>query len=408
MEQGFLNLLCRADPTLFLISFIVTLYTYNLTRLLAPLLFIFMFLFFSKEKAAVAKKEYMLSGFIASVLLSPFFLSLLQGGGIQSASGTLITSSSVIHAQLLELRSYLIDLPVFMSKGFFNMPMLTLWQYIINVFSYLSVPFFFIAGSSHGNHGIGNVGQFYVVESIFIVLGIYTIIRNKIRFGYVLFYWILAVILVASLTREAPHATRSFFMVLPLNILSAYGLLIMYKWIRSERKTAFKRILFASIGFIFVYNIFYYFISYYNRFPLFYAKAWRSEDKALSNYIAQNQNKYEKIIFDEKAGFIYTSFLFFTQYSPSDFQNTVVYAPDDSEGFSKVASFGKFSFRPLDWEKEAIVPQTLYITTQQNTPRKAPIIKEIYYPQRPVVISVKQEILQYPIAESAYVLIALP
>jgi hypothetical protein len=113
------------------------------------------------------------------LLLIPFFSTFFNPEGVASASGTLIFSSASIQAKLLEVRSYLIELPALFTMVFFNRFALTLWEYIQHMLSYISVEFFFISGSSHGNHGIGSVGQFYIFEFLTILIGMISVFKNK-------------------------------------------------------------------------------------------------------------------------------------------------------------------------------------------------------------------------------------
>lgn len=383
------------------VCFILALYSYNLTRLLAPFLFIICVYFFRKNNKQLKQKESVLVYLLGFLLLTPFFKTLFGGGGLGSASGTLIFSSAAITAPLLELRSYLAGIPQFFVKIFFNTTLLTLWQYVQNIASYVSVNFLFLTGSTHGNHGIGNVGQLYLFELPLVVIGIFESLQKTNRKSFFL-VWAAGVILVASLTREAPHATRSFFLLVPLELFSAIGLLKILDVIKHFKKSFTRRLLFISLGVLVVFNLVYYFTSYYVRFPVLYAKSWRLEDKELSLFIQQNQNKYDTIVFDESAGFIYSSFLFYTAYPPSEFQKTVKRAPDDSEGFSKVLSFGKYEFRQIDPAKDYKKKRTLFITSENKRPRDIPISRAFYYPVRPVVLSVGQTIVQYPVQDIAY------
>lgn len=387
------------------LCFIINLYTYNLTRFLSPILY-FLILILNREKFKTAKKgELILTIIISALLLIPFLTTFFGAGGLTSTKGTSIFSSAAVQAPIIGFRSYLIDLPTIFTKTFFNTLVLTVWQYLGNITSYFSVPFFFVSGSSHGNHGIGNIGQFYLFEFPLILFGLIKIIQERIKWAKLLLLWALLVILIASLTREAPHATRSFFLLAPLEIFSGLGLLAVWSWILAIKNIRYQKFMLLVIGVFVFYNIVYYFVSYYVRFPIYYAKAWRSADKPLSLYLKENQNKYDKIIFDKEAGFIYTSLLFYLQYPTAEFQKSVIRAPDDSEGFSEVLSFGKYELRNIDWSKDYNSKKTLLIIPESKKPTDTPSLKIFSYPKRPIVISLKQEILQYPIEEVAYVLV---
>ena len=387
------------------LCFIAGMYSYNLTRLLAPLLFALVIFANKKNLKDNPKREIILTLVIGAILFVPFFMTLLKSGGASSAAGTLIFSSAVVQAPLLEMRSYMIGLPFGTAALFFNKYLLTIWQYLLNISSYLSVEFFFIKGSVHGNHGIGNVGLFYLFELPLIIYGFVHMIRKKIPGTYLLTSWGILTVLVAGLTREAPHATRSFFLLLPLTVFSAAGAMYAYKVISNLRNRRIKYALLGISMLLVSYNLIYYFTSYYVRFPLIYAKSWRMHDKELSLYLSENDKNYEKIIIDKDADFIYTSLLFYSKYPPGEFQKSVHRLADDSEGFSKVVSFGKYEFREINWDKDIKRPKTLLITNPGEKPKNMPAIREIYFPERPVVLAADQRMYQLPVKEKAYVLV---
>lgn len=378
--------------------FLVAFYSYNLTRLLAPLLFFSLLFFHRKQMAAVSKREVFMTCAISAILLVPFLVTITAGGGAASAAGTLITTSAAVQAPLVEFRSYMIQLPQVTAKLFFNSWILTFWQYVTNIASYFSVPFFFLTGPAHGNHGIGTSGLFYLIELPFLLLGIVAILREKAFWVRHLVLWAGATIAVAALTREAPHATRSFFLVVPMITVIARGLI-------TNRKNA----LTLAVCIFFLWNIAYYYSSYFIRFPVAYAKSWRSADKDLSLYIKNEEKKYDRIIFDTHAGFIYSSLLFYTGYAPGNFQATARWAPDDNEGFSRLISFGKYEFRKVDWAADyGAGKNTLIVTSPDRKPETVSPVMTFSYPKRPVVIALTQQIIQYPVDEIAYVAVASP
>lgn len=385
------------------VCFIISLYSYNLTRLLAPLLYFLFLGFYFKDLKNVNRKEIGATVLVSILLLMPFVSTFFAKEGVSSASGTLINSSAAVQSPLLEYRSYMMVFPSLVNKIFFNTYSLTFFQYIKNIINYFSVSFFFVSGSAHGNHGIGDIGQFYFLEFSFILLGLFKLFSQKIKWGVLLLLWASFTVLVAALTRESPQATRSFFLIVPLVIFSGFGLLYFINWIKTLRSRKYFIPLVFVISVFSFYNLFYYFSSYYVKFPISYAKSWRLKDKELSLFIKENGKKYNKIIFDKNAGFMYSSLLFYLPYPPEDFQNTSIREADDSEGFSKVISFGKYVFKDIDWINDIKMEKVLIITTPDKKPNDVPPLKAFYYPRRPVVFAVGQEIMQYPIEEIAFV-----
>jgi 4-amino-4-deoxy-L-arabinose transferase-like glycosyltransferase len=381
------------------VIFILNMYTYNLTRVLSPILYgVFLFVLRRKLKA-VPYIAFPFTVVISAVFLLPFLLTLFSAGGMRSASGTLIWSSAAVQAPLLELRSFYFYLPQFFTKLFFNQPLLTLWTYLINVASYLSVPFFFLSGSTHGNHGIGNVGQFYLVELPFFIAGVIFALRQRLPGTRLMLFLGVGTILVAALTRESPHATRSFFLIPSIIYFIAVGICFFFSVLEKRKHKIF---LGGMVVVLFSYNIVYYLTSYYVRFPVLYAPQWRSVEKEIALYLKEVDGKYDHIVIDRDAGPIYTSILFYTQYPPDDFQKTARFDPDDSEGFSKIKEFGKYSFRKINWEEEKS-NKTLYVTSYARKPQGFATVNIFFYPTRPVGIAIGQTIANYSVKEAAYV-----
>jgi len=384
--------------------FALSAYTYNISRLFIPFFLFTMFCVFRKEIHTFSPKIRIAWGVAGIVCFLPLLLGLAAHGGFSSTSGTFIFSSAAVQAPLLEFRSYLVSLPSIFVKSFFNSYMLTIWHYITNIVSYASVQFFFITGSPHGNHGIGNTGQWYVWEFITVIAGLFTLFRHRTdKAGLTLLAWIFITITVASLTRETPQATRSFFLIVPVTVCSGIGVITIIQMLEQ-----FKNIskLFFGFGLIFIiYNFIFYLTTYYIQFPVSYAKAWSSEDKSLSEYMHKHDTEYDSILVDKDAGFSYTSLLFYTKYDPLDFQKAA-WSGDDSEGFSYPIRFGKYEYKTIDWENDTKRPNALIITKSDTIPKTITPLVSFSYPTRPVVIAVGQKILQYPVSENAYTLVA--
>ncbi|MFC1646647.1 hypothetical protein ACFL1A_00030 [Patescibacteria group bacterium] len=335
------------------------------------------------------------------ICLIPFMYSISSQSGFSSTTGTLLFTSNAVKAPLEEFRSYITNFSPLLAKTFFNMPLALSWQYLKNIISYINIDFLFLTGSAHGNHGIQTAGQFYMFELFTILIGLCLIIRTYKKPSWIIIGWIFITILVASLTRESPHATRSLFMSSPLILLSSAGTLYTFYLIQKQQK--FIRLILSTIvTFVISYSLIIYFSSYYLRFPIYYASAWKSADYELSKFLQNQETKYDKIIIDNNSGFIYTSFLFYTAYPPEIFQSTQKRAPDDNEGFSEILSFGNLEIRTPDPDIDSSGTKNLIVSASEiNHPNLNNVIT-IYYPKKPVVLSIKEQLVRYPVEEAAY------
>jgi len=388
------------------LCFILSLYSYNLTRLLSPLLFLLIMFWYRKNWRNISRSEIVGTSIISIVLLIPFVATFFSDAGFSSAKGTLISSSAQVQASLLELRANVSSLPLVYVKLFFNSYILTFVEYLKHVISYLSVDFLFLKGDLHGNHHIPFMGQLFIFELPFLILGIVSVFKKKHSWGYFLLAWGIITILVASLTREAPQATRSYFLLLPLIVMSALGLYTSYIWFVKQ-----KQIVRWSIGIFFsvilLINLIYFFTIFYNVFPNVYASSWREQDKALSLFLQSFKEEYD-IVIDTNSGYIYTSYLFFTKHSPLDFQKTSVRKRDDSEGFSIVTSFGNITFRDIHWPSDKEQKNLIFVSKLEEKPVDSIELKRFDYPSKTVYFSVGQEIRFLPVTETAYVVFKAP
>jgi len=386
-----------------IISFALAGYTYNIARLLGPLSIIFLCIISHKTLRQWRPRSWILILLSGAISFGPMIIGMIGKGGLTSTSGTMIWSSAYIQAPLLEWRSYFSLWPITITKLLFNKTLLTLIQFFQNLINFFSPSFFFTTGPAHGNHGIGTIGEWYMVEAITILLGVVYGIKKKIH--PIIWFWICATIVIVSLTRESPHATRAFFIVIPLTILSAIGVLSLLKYISSWKLMYLRRITYLVLLLVCSYQLFSYFASYYVRFPILYAKPWRLADKEVSLYIKDHESQYDRIIFDEKSGFMYSSLVYYLSFSPFEFQRDALWNPNDSEGFSFPKKFGKYEFRAVNWGTDLNYPRTLIVTTHSQKPLDVPPLKRFNYPERPVVFAVGQQIMQYPISDISYVLV---
>lgn len=382
--------------------FVFALYTYNIARVFAPILFVFLFIQYRKKE--ITKKIPWGIIIFVTILLVPFVLGAIQKGGVSSTSGTLIHSSAQVQSQLIEFRSYFVQYPLF-SKLFFNSILLNLWQYGNNAVSYVSGQFFFVDGGSHGNSSIGTSGYWYQWEFPLIILGMLSLLALKGRKASLVFFWILGVIAIASYTREAPQSTRSFLIVVPVTILSSLG---FYQLIQLVKKVKNKTLAYGFLGLFIAISMYYvvlYISSYFVRFPVYSAPHWRTGDRDVVSLLEKEKDTIQHIILDKDAGLIYTSILVHSQYPPEKFQREAVWSEPDSEGFVRPMKFGNYEIREIDWKQDVCKSTTIVITKPDRLPSHVSAYHTISYPERPVVLNVGQEIFAYPTKDVAYVLV---
>lgn len=382
-------------------SFTLSIYCYNVARIVSLLILCGLVVINFKKISEIPK--YILAVFALLIIgsLTPFFFTLFYHSGLSNQIGDFIIGV-VQQSKNLEIRSYFFSFPALFTKLFFNNWLLISLQYLRNVFGFFSFDFFFINGAPNPIDGVGNFGMFYFLELPFIFIGLILGIKKRVAYLLPFYFWLIIVILASSLTLEVPQATRSYMAIIPMIIFSAYGCLAIVDYLRLQKKI----ITYPLVGIysvLFVYLIFYFLSIYFVYFPIRYAKYWRAEDKNIVAFIQSRKMQYQKIIFDKKVDFAYTSLLFYLKYSPADYQKNAIYQKDGL--LNSLRQVNEFEFKDVDWHKDYDTGEkTLFIVDPSNTDGKG-ILKTFYLPERPVVNVPNGTIVTYPYAEPIYSLV---
>jgi 4-amino-4-deoxy-L-arabinose transferase-like glycosyltransferase len=384
-----------------LIFFIASLYSYNVARLASPLI-LCMLIVINRRRFFRLSRSFLVSFAVAFIIcILPFILTLGSQSGLTNQQGSVFITGFNEKAQFLEFRSYFINLPSIISILFLNKFILIVFTYLKNVLSFFSVNFFFINGANNPIDGIMNFGMFYFIELPFILTGVYLGIKRKVKFLSIFYAWMVIVILLNALTIEVPNATRSYMVIVPMVVFSAYGCLAIIEYLRSLSKRIQIPIFTACLA-IFLYSFAYFIGSYFVKFPVEFAKSWRAEDKALVTFLMENQNKYNLIIFDKKADFIYTALLFYLKYPPAEYQKDASYQKNGL--LNILAKVGKFEFKDVDWTKrsETKGPTLIIADPSVIQNNNYMLLTKFYFPTKPVVNVANGEIIAYPFTKPAY------
>lgn len=384
-----------------LIFFALSVYTYNIARLFTPVFLIFLFIFTKNRLQNLNKiHKYTIPVFILT-LLAPFAWGALNHGGADSTLSTMIFTSAKVQAPLLEFRSYFSQLPLWLTRFFMNNPALKLRYYAANLIATFNLNYFFVNGGNNPNNAVGSTGQWYMFELPLVVLGGAFLFSSYKKIFWLLTVWITLVILISAMTYDPPQATRMFFLAIPVTVLSAFGFIKLTEIIANLKPWS-RFMMLTGGGLIMTYSFFWYFTAYYFCFPINSSRHWRLTDRELTRYLMDIQSDYRQVIFDTNTSFKYTSLLYYLKYPPADFQHEAVWAAADSEGFTYPVSFGKYLFKPIDFQKDWSETDSLLVTDETHHPITRQPLQVIYYPERPVVNNIGQIIQAYPYREPAY------
>lgn len=150
-----------------------------------------------------------------------------------------------------------------------------------------SFDFLFLSGDGNPRHNMATMGEFYLIELIFVILGIFILVKSDKRTFKFLLGWLLIAPLATTLLLEV-HALRSLFMLPPLLIFSAVG----FKWVWNQPdrliRYIFIVILVIQVG-VFLNRLVFY-------SPNKFGSFWSYPAKQASLFINENKSKYDYVI----------------------------------------------------------------------------------------------------------------
>ena len=197
-----------------------------------------------------------------------------------------------------------------------------------NYLKNFSPEYLFISGDANPRSQIPNRSQLYIIDAIFLVLGIIYIVKSKNPKFYYLLGLLLLAPIPAAITKENPHALRAILMSPILSVLSAFGVYYL---------TKSKKILLIMVIGIYIFLFGSYFAKFIGNYNDLTISAWQYEYKEIF------EKQKEGCVSDEFAQ-PYIFALFYNKVNPNDFIKTRELNPVNDWGFSTVKSFGNYTF----------------------------------------------------------------
>ncbi len=337
---GVIFLLHKMNGKFFLLSvlsFILSVYSYNSFRIISPLTIFILLIFKFHEIKSILKKDYIYVG-LSVVLLFLSFLQILRLYKYDSG----ISRLSVVSA------------PV---SSYFN-----------NYLSHFNPDFLFFHGDKNLRSQQPDFGQLLLEDLVFLPLGLLFLIKRKSKYSFLPLVLLLLAPIPAALTRESPHALRSISVVPFMAIISAAGVFNLFKFFKS------KRAILVSIILIYLGFFSNYFFSFLNTYSFFSSKDWQYGYREIVNLISNKAAGYDRVIISDEYAQPYIFALFYQKFDPESFRRTVGRNSVDQWGFSTVSSFDKFEFGKVAKLYKSDSKSTLiFASKDEKLPSLAPV-----------------------------------
>lgn len=368
---------CIKYLVLSILFFILSLYTYHAARIITPLL-VFGLSMIYRNQIKQNLKRFVIAGLIGTILLIPLGLDLMKGTVFSRAAGVGLFADTGTIERINEQRWEHQDTIWTNSRILHNKLANYGLSFLNNWTKHYRGEFLFLSGDDIQRNKVPEMGQMYLFDIIFILAGLVAIAKKFEAWKAVLL-WLIVAPVAAALTFQSPHALRAQNMVIPLVIISGYGLIslsfYLHKVILNKKLLG---LLFVIFTLVISWNFSRYLFVYWQYMPKKYPFSSQYGVKELVEYVESEGEKYEKIIVTDRYDQPYILFLFYSKYSPERFQMDHELSVADEYGFSTVRKFDKFEFRSIDFENEKQDnPNSLIIGTDAEIPDER-VVKEIY------------------------------
>lgn len=358
-----------------IISFIISTYTFNTSRIVSPLILFFLSIVYVKKLYKI-KTVVLTSTIIGVILIFPLALFLrTPQAQLRFQEVNIFNDSAIITRVNSQIAA---DNNAWWSKIIHNRRLTFGVEFLKHYLDHFNPSFLFIKGDINPKFSIQDVGQLYVIELPFLLIGSFMLFKQKRSFWWIIPTWLIIGIIPAATARETPHALRIETTLPTFQILVAYGITIVgYYLYQSKNKIT----IFLLSIFILFYGInFLYFIhNYFTYYPKEYAADWQYGHKEAILYAKSEEKNYDKIFIAGVLGRPYIYTLFYTQYDPEEFRQTAK-IQREVYGFVHVNAFGKYVFNDIKPEYFKQTDKTLYIVGPRQVPTGAMIKKKFYLP----------------------------
>lgn len=368
-----------------MLPFAISMYTYNSARVFTPLFLLVIFIIYRKTFLKIPKTTvFALAFFIILLLpLTPYYLG---GEGNSRYRLVSVTDDPGLIPRINENRGKA-NLPDPLPRLIHNKATYISFYVLQNYLAHFNPDFLFISGAPHKQHHVQEIGEFYLFQAPFLLLGLFFLFKKREKFKWFLISWILLGIIPVSVTNDSiPHALRTLIVVIPYEIIIAFGFYCFSTLIKNKY-SRWTLVYYLIIGAVVVISFGLYFKNYLYSYPTNFSKDWQYGYRQAVEYVKEHQDEYDEIVFSRTYGEPHMFTLFFLNYDPAKYQNNPNLVRFETNNWVWVTNFDKFYFPDLgdpDTTFKDIIAQNpdkkmLFIGKNGDFPKEWNKLKEINF-----------------------------
>lgn len=237
-------------------------------------------------------------------------------------------------------------------------------EYMLRILS-----FEFLAFNTQDNpsYSLKNIGNMYVIDLPFLVIGTVALFFSKRKTFYFLFAWLILAAFPAALTKNPYSSTRTLLMLPTLMVSTGYGIWFLV----SEARRNYPRYIslsIAAISLFYLVSVMQFLEEYFVQFPVNRSAHWGVAQQETAKFVLANSGAAQEVIATNPSETLYIYLLFWGKTDPDFFRSNVLYYPETVDGFQYVKQFGTYFFRPINYNIDLTVPNRLLIDKTTDVP----------------------------------------
>ncbi|MDP3758222.1 MAG: hypothetical protein Q8Q86_00730, partial [Candidatus Daviesbacteria bacterium] len=277
-----------------------------------------LFLIFFFQSCLLQIKQYhIFCLFLAGILILLFLGILSLSQTFLSGSETRFSDINIFFQgklrnsieQKINFERQISLLPKNFVRYFHNKPVEYSKVLIENYLQNFSIDFLFLHGDRNPRHNMGTMGGLYAVEIILLIMGILTFWEKRRKTILFLLLWII-IIPVPTAIVDLPHALRSSFMLPPLILFSALGLLAVINY--KNKIFLYAVLIIFGIQFVFFVQKLYFLA------PNEYSNFWSYPAKMAFDIAISEKGKYDYIILSDRINDIEFAYPVYSKADPKE------------------------------------------------------------------------------------------
>lgn len=363
-----------------LVSFVASLYTYHSARLVVPVIGLALVLL-NLKTITKSIKRFSVAIAIAAVLCIPLAVSFFGNAGLSRASGVGILADMGPTNLANEQRGEHNDLNSIFVKALHNKAVNYALAFGKNWLSHYNGEFLFLSGDEIQRNRVPETGQLYTFELITVLSGLFILLKRSSKDKTFLLMWLLVAPLAAALTFQSPHALRAHNMVIPITIISAFGLsYIIDLLLKIIKNKSLLKLTYLFISIVVIWSFARYMHMYWTHMSKEYPFSSQYGIKELVSYVSSQKDDFKHIVVTDRYDQPYILFLFYLRYPPSEFQKNHELSERDQYGFSTVREFDKYKFISItNWDSlREQFRDSLIAGTDEEIYHGTNVVKKIY------------------------------